>query len=147
MKRPIPIYFITIWLFISLATLPSRFKHIVNSTIGIEQLQLVSVIFFVASIYICFKFFKCEKIFVYLAIVIFGLIVIVVNGKHIVLLLNYMHNINSSHVIGIAMIALNFYCLIYLSMSKNRKKISEARANILEEENRRFQLKQLNKKF
>jgi cbb3-type cytochrome oxidase subunit 3 len=146
MKRPIPIYFITIWLFISLVTLPSRFKHIVSSTIGIEQLQLVSIVFLVISIYICFKFFKCEKAFVYLAIVIFGLTIILVNGKHIVLLLNYMHNINSTHIIGIAMIALNFYCLIYLSMSKNRKKIAEARANIIEEENRRFQLKLLNKK-
>lgn len=147
MKRPIPIYFITLWLFISLVTLPSRFKHIVNSTIGPEQLQLVSVVFLVASIIICFKFFKCEKVFVYLAIVIFGLIILVVNGKHIVLLLNYMHNINTSHIIGIVLIALNFYCMIYLSISKNRNKIAIARTNILEEENRRFQLKQLNKKL
>jgi len=146
MKRPISIYFITIWLFISLATLPSRFKHIMSSTIGIEQLQLVSVIFLVGAIYICFKFFKCEKVFVYLAIVIFGLIILLVNGKHIVLILNYMHNINSRHIIGIVMIAFNFYCLIYLSMSKNRNKIAITRDNIIEEENRRFQLKQLNKK-
>lgn len=147
MKRPIPIYFISIWLFISLATLPNRFKHIVNSTVGSEQLKMVSVIFLLISIFICFKFFKCEKLFVYLAIVIFGLIVLVINGKHIVMILNYMHNINTSHIIGIAMIVLNILCLFYLSMPKNRDKIAKARANILAEENRRFQLKQLNNKF
>ena len=147
MKRPIPIYFITLWLFISLATLSSRFKHIVNSTIGTEYVQLVFAIFLGISIFICFKFFKCEKLFIYLAIVIFGLIVFVINGKHIVLILNYMHNINSSHIIGIIIIALNVSCLIYLSLPKNRNKIAEARANILEEENRIFQLKQLNKKY
>jgi len=116
-----------------------------SSTVGIENLQIVSVLFLAIAIYISFKFFKCEKLFIYLAITIFSLIIILVNANQILLIINYWQNITSKHLIGIVLIGFNFYSLVYLLLPNNRKNISLTRTNIEAEENRKFQLKQLNR--
>ena len=143
MKRPLMLYFITFWLFISLATFPTRYKYIVTPFIGDESFRIVAFAFIVGAFFISFNLFKCKSVYIFIALFVFGSLILFINSKSLFMVIKYWDNMEPKYFIGLVLIGFNIFSFIYLMRKNNQKKLAEIRKQIEAEETRRFQLKQL----
>ena len=146
MKRPISLYIIIVWFFVLFATLPTRFKSLIAESVGMEYYQLILTAMFFITLVLSYRLFKCDKFTIWFCLVFFGLFIASVNSNHIWMLIQYWQNIRSNHMGLILIIVLNVYCFVFLLLPKNRVKLAGIRQQIEIDEERKFQLKQMNLK-